>query len=209
MPKYLTEFVFTFFFVLLIALAVNSGSPLAPLFIGLALMTVVYAGGWVSGAHFNPAVSVALLIRGALPAKDFVPYIIAQVAGGAAGGFVASSVFHKSFLPAPGKDIGLPVALAAEALFTFLLALVIINVATVKKVQGNSYYGLAIGMTVAAAAYGAGPICGGAFNPAVALGGCASSQVFPMHIAAYIVTQLAAGAAAAIFFRVQGADDPK
>lgn len=209
MPKYLAEFIFTFFFVLLIALAVNSGSPLAPLFIGLALTTLVYAGGWISGAHYNPAVSVAIFLRGELPVKDFVPYVVAQIAGGAAGAFAAASIFGKKFLPAPGPGVSLPVALTAEALFTFLLALVVINVATVKKVQGNSYYGLAIGMTVAAGAYAAGPICGGAFNPAVAIGACAGSLAFPSHIVFYVLVQLAGGAAAALFFRLLQSPDSK
>ncbi|MBX3378627.1 MAG: aquaporin [Phycisphaeraceae bacterium] len=210
MPKYLTEFVGTFFFVLLIALAVNSGSPLAPLFIGLSLSVMVYIGGWISGGHFNPAVSLAATIRGALPVKQFAPYAICQIAGGVGGGLVAALVFGKRFLPAPGKDISIPTALVAEAMFTFLLALVVLNVATVKKVSGNSYFGLAIGMTVAAAAYGAGPICGGAFNPAVALGGYSGTGgAFPAHILYYIVAQLAGGAAAAFFFRIQMTEDSK
>ena len=210
MPKYLTEFVGTFFFVLLIALAVGSNSPLAPLFIGVALMVMVYMGGWLSGGHFNPAVSLAAAVRGALPIPQLAPYMISQIAGGALGGFVASRVFQKSFLPAPGKDVALSTALIAEVLFTFLLALVVLNVATVKKVAGNSYYGLAIGMTVATAAYGSAAICGGAFNPAVALGGYASTGgAFPTHILFYVLTQLAGGALAALFFRVQQAADSK
>jgi len=210
MPKYLTEFVGTFFFVLLIALVVNAESPLAPLFIGLALVAMVYMGGWISGAHYNPAVSLACAIRGALPMAQLAPYMISQIAGGALGGVVAALVFQKRFLPAPGKDIAISSALAAEVLFTFLLALVILNVATVKKVAGNSYYGLAIGVTVAVAAYGTGSICGGAFNPAVALGGYASSGgPFPSHILYYILAQLAGGALAALFFRIQQTQDVK
>ncbi len=183
MPKYLTELLGTFYFVLLIALIVNAGGVLAPLIIGLSLMVVIYMGGWISGAHFNPAVSLSLVVRGALPAGDFAPYAVAQLVGGALGGLVACKVFGRSFLPAPGEHVLLANACIAEVLFTFLFCLVVMNVATTKKIQGNSFYGLAIGMTVAVSAYGAANICGGAFNPAVAFGGVVSkADGFPIHI---------------------------
>lgn len=208
MPKYLCELVGTFFFVLLIALAVNANSPLAPLFIGLSLMVLVYAFGWISGGHFNPAVSLALAVRGALPIPEFVPYAIAQIVGAVLAGFAASRIFGASFLPEPGKDIALGAALGAELLFTMLLCIVVINVAAVRKTAGNSYYGAAIGMTVAAAAYGAGAISGGAFNPAVMFGGLASkSGAFPTSFALYVLVQLVGGFAAAMFFKLERSED--
>ena len=170
MRAYLTEFIGTFFLVLTIGLVVISGSAMAPLAIGLALMVMVYAGGAISGAHYNPAISAAALMRGALSARKFVPYVVSQIAGATAAALVVRVITGKTFAPRPGADVSPLAALLVEVLFTFALAYVVLNVAVSKRAAGNSYFGLAIGMTVASAAFAGGAISGGAFNPAVGIG---------------------------------------
>ena len=170
MTKYLTEFIGTFFLVLIVGLAATLGSSHAPLAIGAGLMVMVYMGGHISGAHYNPAVTLAALMCGKIARGDVVPYLVAQFAGAIAASAVSTWLLGQTFAPAPGPDATGMQALAVEILFTFALCLVVLNVATAKKTAGNSYYGLAIGFTVLAAAYAGGPISGGAFNPAVGLG---------------------------------------
>ena len=140
------------------------------LVIGGALMVVVYMGGHISGAHYNCAVSVALFLRGKLARKDLLPYIVAQLAGATLGAYLAYLVSDRTFAPAPAAAAGTMTVLLVEGLYTCLLALVVLNVATSKGTQGNSFYGLAIGFTIVIAAWAGGPISGGAYNPAVAVG---------------------------------------
>jgi aquaporin Z len=170
MSRYVTEFVGTFFLVLTIGLTVTSGTPLAPIAIGSVLMAMVYMGGHISGAHYNPAVSVAVLIRGKMEARDLAPYVVAQISGAILASLAVMFLAGQTFAPAPAPEAGLVQVLLSEALFTFALALVVLNVATDDATAGNSYYGLAIGFTVLAGAFAVGPISGGAFNPAVGTG---------------------------------------
>ena len=171
MNKYLTEFIGTFFLVLTIGCSVYSGAPgvIPPLAIGAVLMVMVYAGGHISGAHYNPAVTVAVYLRGRCPASDIVPYIGAQIAGAGLAAVTALALLGKAAGPG-GALRSTSAGLLAEFLFTFALVWVVLNVATSKDNHGNSFYGLAIGMTVMAGAFAVGPISGGAFNPAVAIG---------------------------------------
>jgi aquaporin Z len=168
--KLVTEAIGTFFLVLTIGLTVTAGLPLAPVAIGSVLMVMVYMGGAISGAHYNPAVTVALLIRGKVTAAEAVAYAVAQVAGAALAAFTVYWLAGKTFMPAPAPTASMAQILAVEVLFTFALALVVLNVATARETEGNSYFGLAIGFTVLAGAFAGGPISGGAFNPAVGLG---------------------------------------
>ncbi len=170
MNKYLTEFVGTAFLVTTIGFVCVAGSPAAPFVIGLSLALLVYAGGHVSGANYNPAVSLALVVRGKLSFHDFFPYLIAQVAGGFIGAAVVLGLTGQAFGPMPGEGVSPLRAMLAEALFTGLLCLVVMHTATVGKVAGNSYYGLAIGGSVTVGAVCVGAISGAAFNPAVAVG---------------------------------------
>ena len=168
--KYLVEFIGTFFLVFTVASAVLLGGEgvIAPLAIGFALMIMVYAGGHISGGHYNPAVSFAAAIRGALEWKQFIPYIIAQILGGVLAGFTI--VAMAGGLEAPVKEsYNLVNIFVAEFIATFALCYVVLHTATSKKTEGNSYYGLAIGSTVTAMAFAVGGICLGAFNPAVAI----------------------------------------
>ncbi len=133
-------------------------------------MVMVYMGGHVSGAHYNPAVTVGLILRGGIEMKDAIMYMVFQVLGALLAALVVYFLTGNTFAPAPGADVGTVQALVNEIIFTFALVLVILNVATHPKTEGNSYYGLAIGFTVMAGAYAGGGISGGAYNPAVGLG---------------------------------------
>jgi aquaporin Z len=206
MHKYLTEFIGTFFLVLTIGLA---GGVLAPLAIASALMVMVYMGGHVSGAHYNPAVSLAVLLRGKLGLNDFIIYVVVQLIGALAAAGTVYAITHKTFAPAPAPETTTLGMLLAEILFTFALALVVLSVATAKKTAGNSYYGLAIGFTVGAGAVAVGTISGGAFNPAVGTGptivhALVGSGSFT-YLWLYWVGPLAGGALAAVVFQVQEA----
>src|SRR6266571_7769177 len=175
--KLLTEFAGTFVFITSIALSGRSGA-LAPLVVGLALAAMVYMGGHVSGAHYNPAVSFALYLRGVIAPTTMGLYWATQiVAGILAFGFASLLGAHVSGVH-PGPGVLWSSALAAEVAFTAALALVVLNVAATKETAGNSYYGLAIGFTVAVGAFSVGPISGGAFNPAVAFGATAGAALF-------------------------------
>jgi aquaporin Z len=209
MHKYLTEFIGTFFLVLTIGLAVLSGSILAPLAIGASLMVMVYMGGHVSGAHYNPAVSLAVFLRGKLGLTDFFIYVVVQLLGALAASLAVFLILEKTFAPAPAANATAIGPLLAEILYTFALALVVLNVATAKKTEGNSFYGLAIGFTVAAGAFAAGGVSGGAFNPAVGTGPTLVNAIWGagsyVHLWLYWVGPLAGGALAAVVFKVQEA----
>jgi aquaporin Z len=199
--KLIVELIGTFFLVLTVGATVI-GSPagvIPPLAIGSALMVMVYAGGHISGGHYNPAVTLAVFIRGKMKAQDVVPYWIAQVAGASLAALIAI-YFHGGRAPSPlNPDI--PKALLAEFLFTFALAYVVLNVATSKATAGNSNYGLAIGFTVLTGAFAVGGISGGAFNPAVAVGAAIMNLVEPASIWIHIVADLAGGLVAGLTFK--------
>ncbi len=207
MRKLLTEFIGTFFLVLTIGLTVTSGSQFAPIAIGTSLMIMVYMGGHVSGGHYNPAVSLAALMRGALPSKDFIPYVVSQAAGAIVAALMVNVITGQTFAPAPAATASTLGALLVEILYTFALALVVLNTATSKKTEGNSYYGLAIGMTVMAAAFAGGGISGGAFNPAVGLGPTIVNVILGggswAALWLYLVGPFLGGALAAIVFKIQ------
>ena len=170
MSRYLTEFIGTFFLVLTIGLMVTSGSPMAPLAIGGVLVVLVYMGGHISGAHYNPAVTVAFLLRNRMPANDAAPYLIAQLIAALLAAGTVYALVGQTFAPMPGSEASGWQALGAEVAFSFALVLVILNVATAKGTEGNDYYGLAIGFTVMAGSFAVGGVSGAAFNPAVGTG---------------------------------------
>lgn len=164
MRSYIIEFIGTFFLVLTIAF---SGNPLA---IGLVLAALVYMGGYISGGHYNPAVTLAVLLtKNVKPRVSFL-YIIFQILGGLAAAVVFGLVSLNNFVPSPAPTTPINTAILLEVLYTFLLCSVVLHAAVSDKTKGNNYFGLAIGLTVLAGAYSVGPISGGAFNPAVAIG---------------------------------------
>jgi aquaporin Z len=166
--RYVTEVIGTFFLVFAIGMTAVSGTTAGPLAIGATLMVMVYMGGHISGAHYNPAVTLAVLMRGAMAKADVVPYLVAQLLGAMLAAAIVFLLTGATFAPSPSAP-GVE-ALVAEALVTFALALVVLNVATAESTKGNSYFGLAIGFTVMAGAFTVGPVSGGAFNPAVGIG---------------------------------------
>ncbi|MGA3006689.1 MAG: aquaporin [Opitutaceae bacterium] len=200
MKKYLVEFIGTFFLVFTVGASVRSGALLAPLAIGSALMVMIFAGGHISGGHFNPAVTLAVWLRGKLGAKDVIPYWLAQFAAGAVAAAIVTFLFHGR--PTEGAALrGTFPSLIVEFLFTFALAWVVLNAATAKGTAGNSFYGLAIGFTVMTGAVAVGGISGGAFNPAVGLGVVAMGLEKLQQLGVYLVAELAGGAFAALAFR--------
>ena len=210
MKKILVEFIGTFFLVLTIGLNVLGSTPesalFAPIAIGTVLAVMIFAGGHISGGHFNPAVTLAVFLRGRCTASEVPGYWIAQVLAGIAAALVAGFL-KAGVVVTPGSPAVVP-ALVAEFLFTFALAYVVLNVATAKATSGNSFYGWAIGSTVLVGAYSVGSISGGAFNPAVAIGLCTMNLAAWANLWIYLVANLAGGAAAAAVFRVTHSDDP-
>ena len=212
MNKYIVEFIGTFFLVFTIGnVVVEPGAGnLAPLAIGVMLMVMIYAGGHISGGHYNPAVTLAVFLRGKCDAKDVGPYIGAQiVAADVAAGLVLYLKGPDAIAEIQLIDLSakLPQAILAEILFTFALAFVVLNVATAKGTEGNSFYGLAIGFTVMAGAFAVGGISGGVFNPAVAVGISIIGISSWANIWVYLVANFAGGAIAAYMFKFVNTPD--
>jgi aquaporin Z len=201
MNKYVVEFIGTFFLVLTVGCTVigNGAGPFAPLAIGSALMVMIFAGGHISGGHFNPAVTLGVWLRGKCEASDVAPYMIAQIFGAVLASFTVK--FLKSGVTiTPLQPATLP-ALLAEFLFTFALVYVVLNTATAKGTAGNSFYGLAIGFTVLVGAFSVGNVSGGAFNPAVAVGISLMGLSSWSNIWIYLVADFTGGAVAAGAFK--------
>ncbi len=212
MRKYVTEFIGTFFLVFTIGMTVVgtkfSDGVIPPIAIGSALMVMIYAGGHISGGHYNPAVTLGVFMRGRCPITDVPFYMIAQVLGGLAAAFL--TLFLK------GSDVTATItalepdvmkALIVEFLFTFALVYVVLNVATSKATAGNSNYGLAIGFTVMTGAFAVGAISGGAFNPAVAIGVTVMGLVKVSSVWIHLIGDFAGGAVAALVFNYLNPDD--
>jgi len=170
--KYIAEFIGTFVLVFTVGCNVLSGSPVwAVTSIALSLMVGIYALGSVSGANFNPAVSLSLALAGKLEFKELGPYMGVQLAAGLCAGLSYGALFGKVFELQPAAGFSWWRAGLAELIYTWMLCFVVLNVACSKMHAGkNQFYGLAIGFVVIAGGYGAGHISGGCFNPAVAFG---------------------------------------
>lgn len=198
--KLVVEFIGTFFLVFTVCTATNpktGAGVLAPLAIGAALMVMVFAGGHISGAHYNPAVSTAVLIRGKMTPGEWVGYVPTQLVSAVLAALVARGVNGHGTAAAMGSNWKM---LVVEFLFTFALAFVVLNVATARGTEGNSFYGLAIGFTVTAGAFAVGAISGAAFNPAVALGASVLGIFKWSHYWIYVVAPLLGGIVAALAF---------
>ncbi len=207
MKKYLTEFIGTFFLVLTVGLTVIApgAGAMAPLAIGSALMVMIYAGGHISGGHYNPAVTLAVFLRGRCPAGDVAPYFGAQVMAALVAAALVGFFKPEAVVTAAKPDAVR--ALLAEFLFTFALCYVVLNAATSKETAGNSNYGLAIGFTVLTGAYAVGGISGGAFNPAVAVGISLMGLSTWPNLWIFLVGNFAGGAVAALVFKALNPGD--
>ena len=204
--KLVVELIGTFFLVFTVGASVRGGSALAPLAIGAVLMVMVYAGGHISGGHYNPAVTMAALVRGRIGAGEAVGYWVVQLVAA-----VLAALVVRGIVPAPAATSsmasGLGAVFVAELLFTFALAYVVLNVATSKDHPNNSFYGLAIGFTIMIGAIAVGGISGGVFNPAVYLGGAVMGLFSWSTLWVYYLAQLAAGVIAGLVFRALNPDD--
>lgn len=196
--KLTVEFIGMFLFVFTVGMATESanksGAVLAPIAIGSVLMVMVFAGGHVSGGHYNPAVSIAVLVRGKMKANAFLAYIVTQFVAAVLAGLLVKAVGGKEIAGATASSGKM---LVVEFLFTFALAYVMLNVATAKGTAGNSFYGLAIGFIVVVGAISVGWISGGAFNPAIALGATVLGAFKWAHIWIYLLADFVGGAVAA------------
>lgn len=201
MKTYIVEFIGTFFLVMGAALYGAVGAS-------LSLMVMIYAGGHISGAHFNPAVTLAMMIRGKATTKEAIPYWIAQFAGATIAAVIVAFVFN---IQGSGNCViaedGTLKAIVAEVLGTFALTYVILNVATTTGTKGNSFYGLAIAGTVLAMALTIGQFSGGAYNPSVAVGLSIQKSFCLPQIWVYFVGPFAGAALAAVIFNYINEDD--
>jgi aquaporin Z len=215
-PKLIVELIGTFFLVFTVGQTVKGpdSAALAPLAIGSALMVMIYAGGHFSGGHYNPAVTLGVTLRGKATWAEAGPYMVAQVIGAlvAAGLvlYIKGDATPAPAAPPPGTEYGILSKLIAEFLFTFALVYVVLNSATAKGTAGNSFYGLAIGFTVMVGAFAVGPVSGGAFNPAVAVGVTTMGLAPVASIWIPLAADFAGGAVAALLFNFlnMGGDKP-
>lgn len=207
MNKLVTEFIGTLFLVLTIGCCVigSNAGVIPPLAIAAALMVLIYAGGHVSGAHYNPAVTLGVMLRGRCSPSDAVGYMVAQVGGAVVASLLVG--FLKPGATVTPMTLDTTRALVAEALFTFALVYVVLNVATAKATSNNAFYGVAIAGTVLAGAFAVGGISGGAFNPAVAIGISMMGIVSWSYLWVYLIANLAGAIGAAVVFKTLNPND--
>jgi aquaporin Z len=171
-------------------------------------MVMVYMGGHVSGGHYNPAVSLAVLLRGKMASvAECIAYIVSQCTGALVASLVVYVILGRTFAPAPAETASIAGAFLVELLYTFALALVVLNSAASAKTHGNSFFGLAIGFTIVVAAFAGGPISGGAFNPAIGFGPIVVDTLLGSgsfaNLWLYALAPFAGGAMAAAVFGLQ------
>lgn len=203
LKKLLVEFIGTFFLVLTVGCTVFSGvnGVIPAIAIGIILMVMIYAGGHVSGGHYNPAVSIAASVRGALPWRNLIPYWFAQILGG----ILAALLVKYLVAVTPAENIpafSISTLIIGEFLFTFALCYVVLHTATARENDGNSFYGLAIGGTVTAGIFATAGLCYGAFNPAVAAGLWTMGAAICKIICITGLTNLIAGIFAGLVYKI-------
>jgi aquaporin Z len=208
-PRAIVEFIGTFFLVFTVGQTVkgpDGASFMAALAIGSSLMVMIYAGGHFSGGHYNPAVTLGVTLRGGKTWDEAILYMVAQIIGGLVAAGLVLYIKSQGVVGVPAAAAAtptvysVPAKLLAEFLFTFALVYVVLNAATAKGTEKNSFYGLAIGFTVVVGALAVGPVSGGAFNPAVAVGATVMSLIPTGDIWIPLVADFAGGAAAAFLF---------
>ena len=207
MKKYTVEFIGAFFWVLTMGMTLiePGAGNLAPLAVGAVLMVMVYAGNHISGAHYNPAVTLAVWLRGRFEGSEVPGYMISQMLGATLAALIVR--FLKGGHEVIPTALDITAALLAEMIFTFALAFVFLNVLTAKKNKGNTYFGLALGFTVAAGMYAMGSVSVGVFNPAAALGISIMGVSSWVNLWLYFIANFLGGALAAIIFTYLHPDD--
>jgi aquaporin Z len=208
MRKLITEFIGTFFLVLTVGMVVTGGKgDFSPIAIGAVLLCMVFAGAHISGAHYNPAVTLAVLLRGGISVAEGISYMIAQIVAAVVASYMVLFLAADK-IPAEASGLqNITGGLMAELLGTFALAYVVLNVATAKGTLGNMFYGLAIGFTVLSMAYAFGSISGGAFNPAVAVGMMFMRLASWSNIWIYLIGCFGGAVLASIVFRINNPED--
>lgn len=205
MKKIITEAIGSFFWVFAVIGAVSQGSPLAAFAIGGVVVATIYAGVHLSGAHYNPAVSIAAFARGQLPGADLPAYIGAQLAGASLASLLATWVFRIGAMhPQAWNGRTLGTAIVVELLFTFLLAFVALNIASS---ESKAFYGLAVGGVVMVGTLLAGMQSGATFNPAVAVGVTFAQLSAWANLWALVVAQLTGGVLAGLVVKALNAAD--
>jgi aquaporin Z len=205
--KCIVEFIGTFFLVFVIGCVSSQRHVLlGPLAIGATLMVMIFAGGHISGGHYNPAVTLGAWIRGACTRVEAGSYVVAQVIGAVVASLAVPELFgHAGVTAITASPMQIMVA---EFLGTFALVYTVLNVATAPATAGNSFYGLAIGFTVFVQAVAVGAISGGAFNPAVVVGAFLMGGLTAASLWMYWLSQLIAAAIAAGVFRLLHPERP-
>lgn len=200
--KLIAEFIGTFFLALTICTAAVHGSAgeYAPFAIAATLMVMIYGLGHVSGAHFNPAVTVGIWLRGACEKDEVAPYIAVQVIAGAAAALASANLLIAD-PSVTALELDMTQTIGAEFLYTFALVFVILNVATSEATAGNGYYGAAIAFVVLAGALTVGGISGGSFNPAVTGALFTSGVIEAADLWMHLVPQFVAGVVAVQAFK--------
>ena len=205
MKRVITEAIGSFFWVFAVIGATSQGSPLAAFAIGGVVVAAIYAGVHLSGAHYNPAVSIAAFIRGQLPGADLPAYIGAQLAGASLASLLATWVFRIGAMHPQGwSGRTLATAIVVELLFTFFLAFVALNVASS---ENQAFYGLAVGGVVIVGTLLAAMQTGAAFNPVVAVGVTFAQLSAWANLWAYLVAQLTGGVLAGVVVKALNAAD--
>ena len=205
MKKVITEAIGSFFWAFVVIGAIAQGSPLAPFAIGGVVVAAIYAGAHLSGAHYNPAVSIAAFVRGQLPGADLPAYIGAQLAGTSLASLLATWVFRVGAMhPQAWSGRTLATVIVVELLFTFFLAFVALNVASS---DNKAFYGLAVGGVVTVGTLLVTMQIGATFNPAVTLGATFAQLSAWANLWAYLVAQLAGGVLAGVVVKALNAAD--
>jgi aquaporin Z len=201
MKKYLTEFIGTFFLVLTVVMVANNPGigSMAPFAISGMYLAMIYAGGPISGGHYNPAVTLAVLMRRQISRGDALYYMIVQFISG----ILAAAIGVYLHDCGGGLEIVARVneqpicTVMGEFLGTFALVYVFLNVTNAATSAQNAFSGLAIGFTVMASRYGLGGLSGGAFNPAIVLGASVAGMFGWDDFGVYLIGTILGAAAAA------------
>lgn len=209
--KLIAEFVGTYFLYLIIGICSTppGAGTMTPLAVAVGLTALVYSCGHISKAHFNPATTIAYLCAGTHRLKDVIPYLIVITIGAITAALTIPILNPEGILQIQSAAMQQPAMWISEALFTFALMWVILNVAIAKGTKNNQFYGIAIGFIVGAGAYAVGPISYAAFNPAVTLALCVNGFLPWSVLPIYIIVQVLAAAAAGLLFKSMHITNPE